>query len=325
MKKERTFIQYLGITLRGMAVGAADVVPGVSGGTIAFISGIYEELINSISSINLTALKILRKEGVKAFWKHINGTFFVALLTGVAISILSLANVVTFLLYKYPVTVWAFFFGLVLASIYIVVKQIDEWNIRTILVLFFGTAGAAYVATLHVTASGGDLWYVFLSGAIAICAMILPGISGAFILILMGSYGTIMGGLKEFDLLLISVFATGCLVGILSFSHLLKYLFANFKNLLLAFLTGTLIGSLLKIWPWKNNFGDAPVVVHSDGREEWFQINVWPKDYVNIVDGVKTDPNVFYAILLAIAGFLVIYTLEKTGTLLKNKRNATKG
>src|SRR5690554_2686865 len=133
MKKERTFIQYLGITLRGMAVGAADVVPGVSGGTIAFISGIYEELINSISSINLTALKILRKEGVKAFWKHINGTFFVALLTGVAISILSLANVLTFLLYKYPVTVWAFFFGLVLASIYIVVKQIDEWNIRTIL------------------------------------------------------------------------------------------------------------------------------------------------------------------------------------------------
>jgi len=322
MRKERSKKQLLGITLRGMAIGAADVVPGVSGGTIAFISGIYEELIHSISSINLKALKILRKEGIKPFWKHINGTFFVALLLGIAISVLTLANLVTYFLNEHPVMVWSFFFGLVLASVYIIIRTIDKWSVFSVISLMVGTAGAAYIATLHVTASGGDLWYIFVSGAIAICAMILPGISGAFILILMGSYGIVMQGLKELDWLLISVFASGCLVGILSFSHLLKYLFANFKNLLLAFLTGTLIGSLLKVWPWKNNFGDAPVVVHSDGREEWMQVNVWPKDYLNIVDGANSSANIFYAVLLMIAGFMVIYTLEKVGTYIKNKNNA---
>lgn len=322
MRKERSKKQLLGITLRGMAIGAADVVPGVSGGTIAFISGIYEELIHSISSINLKALKILRKEGIKPFWKHINGTFFVALLLGIAISVLTLANLVTYFLNEHPVMVWSFFFGLVLASVYIIIRTIDKWSVFSVISLMVGTAGAAYIATLHVTASGGDLWYIFVSGAIAICAMILPGISGAFILVLMGSYGIVMQGLKELDLLLISVFASGCLVGILSFSHLLKYLFANFKNLLLAFLTGTLIGSLLKVWPWKNNFGDAPVVVHSDGREEWMQVNVWPKDYLNIVDGANSSANIFYAVLLMIAGFMVIYTLEKVGTYIKNKNNA---
>jgi len=322
MRKERSKKQLLGITLRGMAIGAADVVPGVSGGTIAFISGIYEELIHSISSINLKALKILRKEGIKPFWKHINGTFFVALLLGIAISVLTLANLVTYFLNEHPVMVWSFFFGLVLASVYIIIRTIDKWSVFSVISLMVGTAGAAYIATLHVTASGGDLWYIFVSGAIAICAMILPGISGAFILVLMGSYGIVMQGLKELDWLLISVFASGCLVGILSFSHLLKYLFANFKNLLLAFLTGTLIGSLLKVWPWKNNFGDAPVVVHSDGREEWMQVNVWPKDYLNIVDGANSSANIFYAVLLMIAGFMVIYTLEKVGTYIKNKNNA---
>lgn len=322
MRKERSKKQLLGITLRGMAIGAADVVPGVSGGTIAFISGIYEELIHSISSINLKALKILRKEGIKPFWKHINGTFFVALLLGIAISVLTLANLVTYFLNEHPVMVWSFFFGLVLASVYIIIRTIDKWSVFSVISLMVGTAGAAYIATLHVTASGGDLWYIFVSGAIAICAMILPGISGAFILILMGSYGIVMQGLKELDWLLISVFASGCLVGILSFSHLLKYLFANFKNLLLAFLTGTLIGSLLKVWPWKNNFGDAPVVVHSDGREEWMQVNVWPKDYLNIVDGANSSASIFYAVLLMIAGFMVIYTLEKVGTYIKNKNNA---
>lgn len=322
MRKERSKKQLLGITLRGMAIGAADVVPGVSGGTIAFISGIYEELIHSISSINLKALKILRKEGIKPFWKHINGTFFVALLLGIAISVLTLANLVTYFLNEHPVMVWSFFFGLVLASVYIIIRTIDKWSVFSVISLMVGTAGAAYIATLHVTASGGDLWYIFVSGAIAICAMILPGISGAFILVLMGSYGIVMQGLKELDWLLISVFASGCLVGILSFSHLLKYLFANFKNLLLAFLTGTLIGSLLKVWPWKNNFGDAPVVVHSDGREEWMQVNVWPKDYLNIVDGANSSASIFYAVLLMIAGFMVIYTLEKVGTYIKNKNNA---
>lgn len=322
MRKERSKKQLLGITLRGMAIGAADVVPGVSGGTIAFISGIYEELIHSISSINLKALKILRKEGIKPFWKHINGTFFVALLLGIAISVLTLANLVTYFLNEHPVMVWSFFFGLVLASVYIIIRTIDKWSVFSVISLMVGTAGAAYIATLHVTASGGDLWYIFVSGAIAICAMILPGISGAFILVLMGSYGIVMQGLKELDWLLISVFASGCLVGILSFSHLLKYLFANFKNLLLAFLTGTLIGSLLKVWPWKNNFGDAPVVVHSDGREEWMQVNVWPKDYLNIVDGANSSASIFYAVLLMIAGFMVIYMLEKVGTYIKNKNNA---
>lgn len=304
MRQSRSFTQWLGITLRGIAMGAADVIPGVSGGTIAFITGIYEELINSISNINIAAFKKLKNEGLAAFWEHVNGNFFVALLSGIAISILSLARVVTYLLDHHPVLLWAFFFGLVIASSQLVLKSITQWNIGAIVSLLIGFAIATYVSTTHFIASGGDLWYIFICGAVAICAMILPGISGAFILVLMGTYSTVIQGLKTMDLTLILVFMAGCVTGILSFSRLLKYLFDKHKDYVLATLSGFLIGSLFKIWPWQNKIGDAPIIVHSDGKEDWMTTIVWPSDF-------QGDMQLVYAILLAITGYLLIFIMSR--------------
>ncbi|WP_234369080.1 DUF368 domain-containing protein [Brumimicrobium mesophilum] len=305
-KKSRSLPQLSGITLRGMAMGAADVIPGVSGGTIAFITGIYEELIGSISNINLAAFRKLKNEGLSPFWKHVNGNFFVALLLGIAISVLSLARVVTYLLDEFPVLLWAFFFGLIVASAQLIMKTITKWDIKTVIGLILGTVIAAYISTVHVTASGGESWYIVLSGAIAICAMILPGISGSFILVLLGSYALVIEGLKNLDFTIIGLFCLGCLIGILSFSRLLKYLFENFKNLVLAILSGFLIGSLLKIWPWKNQIGDAPIVVHSDGKEDWMMANVMPDNFIG-------EPQILYVVLLALFGYLLVYLLDKFG------------
>lgn len=304
--KNRSIIQYLGITLRGIAMGAADVIPGVSGGTIAFITGIYEELIESLSNINFKALKTLKNDGIKAFWKHVNGNFFVALFLGIAISVFSLAKLVTFLLENHPVLLWSFFFGLVLASGLLIMKTIREWNVANVFAILLGTAIAGFISSIEVTASGGDSWYILLSGAIAICAMILPGISGAFILVLLGSYDIIINGIKDINLTTIGLFAVGCIIGLLSFSRLLKYLFSHFKNFVLALLSGFLFGSLWKIWPWKNETGNAPIVVHSDGKEDWMMTNVLPQNYIG-------DDQLFTAIIMSVLGLVVVILMGFVG------------
>ena len=234
-------------------MGAADVVPGVSGGTIAFISGIYEELISSISKINLQALKVLTQEGIVAFWKYINGSFFLALLMGIGISIISLAKVMKFLLENHPIMVWSFFFGLMVASVLFLMKEIERWNFGSIMVMLL--AGAiAYIITVIpplVNGSNENVFFIFLCGALAICAMILPGISGAFILVLLGAYHTVLNALSSWNFKIILIFGMGALTGILSFSKALKWLFAKYRNLTFAGLTGFIIGSLNKVWPWK--------------------------------------------------------------------------
>lgn len=304
---QRSFIHYLVICLKGIAMGASDVVPGVSGGTIAFISGIYEELITSINNINLHALTILRKEGIKKAWQHVNGNFMAALLLGIAISILSLAKLVHYLLNEYPIMVWSFFFGLVVASIFFVGKQIKVWDIKAIVGFAAAAILAYYITTLPAMNQHGGYFYMFISGALAICAMILPGISGAFILVLLGSYGTILGALSAFDFKTIGVFILGIIVGILSFARLLKYLFTHYENLTLAILTGFILGSLNKIWPWKlvteiKKIGDKTVVLDQSTS---------PFNY----DG---DPQIIWAIALAFVGFLTIFLLEKVA-IVKNK------
>jgi len=310
--KNRTIFQHLGITLRGIAMGAADVIPGVSGGTIAFITGIYEELIDSLSNINLKALKTLKNDGIKAFWSQVNGNFFVALFLGIAISVFSLAKLVTFLLENHPVLLWSFFFGLVLASGLLIMKTIRKWNVVNVFGIIIGTAIAGFISSIEVTASGGDSWYILLSGAIAICAMILPGISGAFILVLLGSYDIVISGIKDVDLKIIGLFAVGCVIGLLSFSRLLKYLFDHFKSFVLALLSGFLFGSLWKIWPWKNKTGDGPLVVHSNGKEDWMMTNVMPENYIG-------HDQLGYAILFAILGLVVVLLMGFVGP--KDLRN----
>lgn len=300
----KLFPDYLLITLKGIAMGAADVVPGVSGGTIAFISGIYEELIESINKINFGALKVWKKNGSKAFWNHINGTFFVFLFAGIIISIATLAKVVTYFLEVHPVLIWSFFFGLIIASVLLIGKTIKKWSPSVIATLLIGTGIAFYISSIESVATVDASWYIVLSGAIAICAMILPGISGSFILVLLGSYHIVLDAVKSRDLMIIGLFAIGCVIGLLTFARLLKYLFHHFKEITIALLTGFMIGSLYKVWPWKNQIGSEPLVIHSNGKEDWMLTNVLPANF-------NGEALLLPAIGCAIGGILLILILER--------------
>lgn len=302
--KGRQLLDYVFITLKGIAMGAADVVPGVSGGTIAFISGIYEELISSINNINLSLFTTLRKEGLKAFWDKANGNFLLALFSGIFISVLSLAKFLSWLLENQPILLWSFFFGLVLASIFFVGKEIKKWTTATVVIFIVGAAIAYFITELPPNENVESLPYLFLSGALAVCAMILPGISGAFILVLLGSYKTILDAVHERDIKIVITVALGAVFGLLSFARLLKWMFSHYKNITLALLTGFILGSLNKIWPWKKvletkTFGDKTVVIDD--------INVLPWAF----DG---DNQLILAIILAIIGFSLIFILERVAS-----------
>lgn len=299
----RKIKDYIIIGFKGMAMGAADVVPGVSGGTIAFISGIYEELLGSISNVNLKLLKTFKKEGLKAAWKQVNGNFLLSLFLGIFISVVTLAKAIKYLLENEPILLWSFFFGLVLASIIYVAKQITKWNFISVLLLLLSSFLAYYVTTLNpLVNENSSLLFLFLAGAIAICAMILPGISGAFILVLLGAYKTILTAVDDRDLKTIATVGLGAIVGLLSFSKILKWLFSNYKNYTLAALTGFIIGSLNKIWPWKETLTWR---TNSHGVKVPFnQVSVSPFSF-------EVDPQIPFAVLLALIGFLLILLMEK--------------
>ena len=284
-------------------MGAADVVPGVSGGTIAFISGIYEELLNSISSFNLSLFSVLKNEGFKKVWKMVNGRFLLALFIGICISVLSLAKLIENLLENHPILIWSFFFGLVLASIIYIAKQIKIWNIKSYLYLIFGLIFAYYITTLNpVISQNSSPWFLFLAGMIAICAMILPGISGSFILVLLGAYKPILNAINTKDFFSVFIFMAGAILGLLTFSRVLKWLFSKYKNYTLALLIGFIAGSLNKIWPWKETISWR---TNSKGIEVPFNTtSVSPLSF----DG---DSKLLMAGLLAIIGFGLILLLEK--------------
>jgi putative membrane protein len=300
-------IHYIVVYLKGIAMGAADVVPGVSGGTIAFISGIYEELLSSISSVNFNTLKLLKKEGIRAAWKAINGNFLAALLLGIFTSIVSLAKIISWLLENKPILVWSFFFGLVLASILYIAKQITKWNILMFVLLIVGALVAYYITTLQpLISENSSLGFMFLAGALAICAMILPGISGSFILVLLGAYKPVLEAIHTKDFQLIAVLGAGAVIGLLSFSRVLKWMFAHYKNATLAILTGFILGSLNKIWPWKETLTWR---LNSHGENVPFnEQSVSPFSF-------NGDPQLTMAIILAIAGFAMIILLEKMADL----------
>lgn len=298
----RSVKEYVFIALKGMGMGAADVVPGVSGGTIAFISGIYEEFVNSLKSIDHKAIQVLFKQGVAPFWKHINGNFLVALFSGIFISILSLAKVITYLLEHFPVQLWSFFFGLIIASSISVGAKIRKWNIGAFIGIAVGTAIAYYITVATPAQTPEALWFVFLSGMIAICAMILPGISGSFILLLLGKYKYILGSISDFDLKVLITFAIGCGAGLLSFSHLLSWMFKRFHDVTIAVLTGFMIGSLNKVWPWKETMQFR---TNSHGEEVPFlQESVLPVNF-------SGEPHTVMAIVFMVVGFLLIIGLER--------------
>ena len=314
----KLFPDYFLITLKGLAMGAADVVPGVSGGTIAFISGIYQELIDSINKVDLSFFSSWKKNGLKIAWQQINGSFLLALVTGIIISILSLSKVITHLLATQPILVWSFFFGLVIASIYFVGKQITDRKFSTILFFIIGTIISYYITVVEPVASPDSYFYLFISGFIAIIAMILPGISGAFILVLMGSYAIVIGTINQFreglmafdvDLIYKSVFklitfGVGAILGIKLFSKVLNWMFDNYRNATMAVLTGFMLGSLNKVWPWKRVLTTR---IDSHGEEvAVLEKSILPQYF-------EGDNQITLAVVLMIAGFLTIFIIEKAG------------
>ena len=296
------------LILKGCAMGAADVVPGVSGGTIAFIAGIYEELVDSIKSINLHALKLLFTLKLKDFWKQINGNFLFSILLGIGISIFSLAKLMTWLLEHYPIHIWSFFFGLIIASTVLVAKEIRRWNVGTVIALIIGAVIAYVITILSPSETPNTWWFIILSGAIAICAMILPGISGAFILLLMGKYAYIIGAVGDLKIGILLLFAIGAVAGIVSFSHLLSWLLKKHHTATVATLTGFMVGSLNKVWPWNETL---ETYMDSHGAEHpLVEANISPLYFEELTG----NPSFLgQAIVMCVVGFLLIYGLENLG------------
>ncbi|MDN5216230.1 DUF368 domain-containing protein [Fulvivirgaceae bacterium BMA12] len=303
---------YILLFLKGIGMGGADVVPGVSGGTIAFITGIYEELLNSIKSVDLEAIKLLSKFKWKAFWEKINGRFLVTLIGGIAVSLLTLSKLIGFLLANYPIQLWSFFFGLVIISSILVAREIKEWKIIMVLALIIGVVIAFLITEFTPAETPESWWFIFISGAIAICAMILPGISGSFILLILGKYTFVINAVNERNIPIILIFGLGCIVGILSFSRLLSWLLNKFHNLMVAFLSGFMIGSLNKIWPWKETiqtYVDRHGVV-----KPLVQENVLPTAY----QALGNEPFVLQAILFGALGIGLVVFIEKLAHLRKS-------
>ncbi|MEH6566156.1 MAG: DUF368 domain-containing protein [Halopseudomonas sp.] len=295
--------EYILIFLRGLAMGAADVVPGVSGGTIAFISGIYDRLLAAIAACTPDKLLWLARGRVRETWKAIDGGFLFTLLAGIVCSIATLARLISYLLAEYGLLVWSFFFGLILISVYLVGREIVRWNIWTVAALVAGGVFAYLITVASPLALNASPLALFFGGAIAICAMILPGISGSFILLLLGLYSGVLQAVRSFDAVLLGCFMLGCLVGILSFSRLLGWLLAHARNITLAFLTGLMIGSLNKVWPWKQT-----LTWRTDSHGEavpLLQSNLLPAQYQSVMG----EPSLWQAGLALMALAVVLVSL----------------
>lgn len=296
--------QYFFVFIKGLAMGAADVVPGVSGGTVAFITGIYERLLNALSSVNVEFFSLIKKARIKSAWQHIDGNFLLILFGGILTSILSLAKVITYLLAQYPILVWAFFFGLILASAIYITRQIPKWNVSLMAAVFVGAAIAVLITSLTPADIVATPYNVFFAGAIAICAMILPGVSGSFLLLLMGLYQPILMAIKQVDLVLLGCFAAGAGVGLLSFAKLLNWLLVRYHNITLAVLTGFLFGSLKLVWPWKQTL---TFYESRHGLKPLQQQNISPWLYEQIT---QQDSLWFQALVLAVFAVVFVLGLE---------------
>ena len=312
----RKFKDYLMIGTKGACMGAADVIPGVSGGTIAFITGIYDEFVGSIAHIDKKAIGLFFRGRFKEFWKHINGGFLLSLIAGIGFSVLALAGLMQTLLTDYPIQTWAFFFGLIVASSVFILKGISGWRFLEGILLIFGIILGVVVCTLSPTQTPDALWFIFLSGAIAICAMILPGISGSFILLILGKYKYIMSCIDSCvenvgaiwgssgassDLFwesaaVLAVFLAGAVIGILGFSRFLNWLLARWHKETLIVLAGFIIGSLVKVWPWGN--AEAAMQVARTGS--------------NLIG---------WAIAFALIGFFLVIGIEMTGKRISKKKD----
>ncbi|MDO6692267.1 DUF368 domain-containing protein [Aliiglaciecola sp. 3_MG-2023] len=306
---KRNTKQFVSLGIKGALMGAADAIPGVSGGTIAFMTGIYEELIYSLKQCGPEALSVLFKQGILAAWKHINGAFLACVFAGILVSVISVSHIVIFLLDSYPSLLWSFFFGLILAAVWSVVRHIEKWHPSIIAAFLLGALLAFYITTITPTHVEATNIMIFVSGMIAICAMILPGISGSFILLLLGMYMPILSAVKSFQLATLTLFASGCVVGLLSFSRILHWMFEKHKTMTLALLGGFMLGSLNKVWPWKLV---VESVVNRHGKViPLVENNVLPATY-EAASGLSAQ--LLPAIALMFIGVMMVFLLEKLGT-----------
>ncbi len=289
----KNFLKYITVALKGACMGAADVIPGVSGGTIAFIMGIYDEFVGSIAKIDAASVKMLFSGRIKDFWKHINGNFLLSLIAGIGISVVALAGLMQTLLSKFPIQTWAFFFGLIVASSLFILRGISDWRAKDLAMVVLGLVLGVTVCTLSPTQTPDDLWFIFISGAIAICAMILPGISGSFILLILGKYQYIMACISNLvagvdfghNALILGVFLIGAVVGILGFSKLLHWLLARWHRSTLIVLAGFIIGSLVKVWPWSN--AEALAQADAAGGMLWGWALLFAVSGFSLVTGIE--------------------------------------
>ncbi|NOI14901.1 DUF368 domain-containing protein [Vibrio hepatarius] len=299
-------MNYFTTFLKGVAMGAADVVPGVSGGTIAFITGIYDTLLESIRRVNPSLLGIWKRDGFKAAFNHINGLFLISLFGGIFISIATLAKLISWLLVTHPIPLWSFFFGLILVSVFHMLKQVEQRTLSRFVFLLLGVAFAYSITVLKPLHMEPTSLNVLLAGSIAICAMILPGISGSFILLLIGMYTPVLGAVKSFDISILALFLSGCVAGLLTFSHILSWLLRRFRDFTLVFLTGLMLGTLPKIWPWKETLTWR---TNSKGEQvPLLQENLSPFDF----EAVTSQPaQLGIAIVLMVCAIALVLGLEK--------------
>ncbi len=304
-KQDRTSKDYVLLALKGMAMGAADVVPGVSGGTVAFITGIYNELLHSLKQCGPQALVVLYKEGVASFWRYINGTFLVVLFGGILLSLKTLASLIIYSMDNYPLLVWAFFSGLIFASILLLLKQQNRWRYTQVITCVLGivfVVGVTYIKPAQLPGYG---WALFLGGFIAICAMILPGISGSFILLLMGLYPVFLNAIETLDIASLAIIAAGCVSGLLVFSRFLSWLMDTYLDATLALLTGFLVGSLSVTWPWKYTL-ESTTDRHGD-IIPLVQSNLTPQKFTQITG----QESMFVEILVSASiGIVLVLSVE---------------
>ena len=293
-------------------MGAADIVPGVSGGSIALIAGIYQQLLDSINSFNFENLILLRSFDFKKFYFNVNGSFLLSLLLGILTSIFALSKVITYLMNEHPIPLWSFFCGLILVSAFLILRDIKRWNLGVVIALAIGTAIAWWVTNLPPTTSPDALWFTFVAGAIAICAMILPGISGSFILLILGKYEMILKAVSDKDLFTLALFASGCVVGILSFSRVVSYLLRKFHSATIGLLSGFMLGSVNELWPWK--IVTAWRTSSSGEQKPFLTENILPTEYV---DQVGQQPLMAYAAMAFLFGIGLVLVIEWLATKLQ--------
>lgn len=298
--------EYLAFLLKGIGMGAANVIPGVSGGTIALITGIFERLINSIKSFNLKGIRFLVRFQWKEFSNYTDLKFLLTILLGIVIAIVSLAKLFDHLFTNYPIYIWAYFFGLVLASVYFVGKTVEHWSIRVIIAFIIGTAIALIVSMLNPATENHSFFYLFLCGVAAICSMVLPGLSGSFVLLLMGNYKLVaIDAINNLDFTILTPVILGAVVGIIAFSHLISWIFKKFRDETISILTGFILGSVSILWPWKekillvNEFGESII---KDGKAVVLEFDYVLPQSLNL--------EFWIAILFISCGILSIWYVE---------------